>query len=43
MFGLDPTDLDASVGGGGSITYANREQREIERLTHSVGPVDAQV
>lgn len=38
MFGLDPTDLDASVGGGGSITYANREQREIERLTHSVGP-----
>jgi HK97 family phage portal protein len=38
MFGLDPTDLDASVGGGGAITYANREQREIERLTHSVGP-----
>jgi hypothetical protein len=38
MFGLDPTDLDATVGSGGSITYANREQREIERLTHSVSP-----
>jgi len=39
MFGMDPTDLDATVAGGrGAITYANREQREIERLTHSVGP-----
>jgi HK97 family phage portal protein len=39
MFGLDPTDLDATVAGGrGAITYANREQREIERLTHSVAP-----
>jgi HK97 family phage portal protein len=39
MFGMDPTDLDATIGGvRGSMTYANREQREIERLTHSVGP-----
>jgi hypothetical protein len=39
MFNLDPTDLDAAVAGGrGAITYANREQREIERITHSVGP-----
>jgi HK97 family phage portal protein len=39
MFGLDPTDLDATIGGvRGSMTYANREQREIERLTHGIGP-----
>lgn len=39
MFGMDPTDLDSTIGGvRGSMTYANREQREIERLTHSVGP-----
>ena len=38
MFLLDPTDLTTSVGAGGTLTYANREQREIERLTHAVGP-----
>lgn len=38
MFGMDPTDLTATIGSAGSITYANREQREIERLTHAVGP-----
>jgi HK97 family phage portal protein len=39
MFNMDPTDLDATVGGmRGSMTYANREQREIERITHAVGP-----
>jgi HK97 family phage portal protein len=39
MFGLDPTDLTAAIGSGtGTLTYANREQREIERLTHAVGP-----
>jgi HK97 family phage portal protein len=37
MFLMDPTDLTATIGGGGSLTYANREQREIERLTHPVG------
>jgi HK97 family phage portal protein len=38
MFLLDPTDLTTSVGAGGTLTYANREQREIDRLTHAVGP-----
>jgi len=38
MFLLDPTDLTTSVGSSGTLTYANREQREIERLTHAVGP-----
>jgi HK97 family phage portal protein len=38
MFGLAPTDLDASIGGGSNLTYANREQREVERLTHGIGP-----
>jgi phage portal protein BeeE len=38
MFLLDPTDLTTSVGSAGTLTYANREQREIDRLTHAVGP-----
>lgn len=39
MFLMDPSDLDAAIGSGAStLTYANREQREIERLTHAVGP-----
>lgn len=37
MFLMDPTDLTAVIGQGGMLTYANREQREIERLTHPVG------
>ena len=38
MFLMDPTDLTALIGGTSSqLTYANREQREIERLTHPVG------
>lgn len=39
MFLLDPTDLTVAVGSTSTtLTYANREQREIERLTHAVGP-----
>jgi HK97 family phage portal protein len=38
MFNMDPTDLDATVGARGSLNYANREQHEIERLTHTIGP-----
>jgi len=38
MFLMDPTDLSTTVGSGGTLTYANREQREIDRLTHAVGP-----
>ena len=39
MFSMDPSDLSAAIGSGsGTLTYANREQREIERLTHAVGP-----
>ena len=38
MFLMDPTDLTAIIGGRSSqLTYANREQRELERLTHPVG------
>lgn len=36
ILNLDPTDLDASAGG--SMTYANREQRSYERLLTSIGP-----
>lgn len=36
-FGLDPSDLSATVGGT-SQTYANIEQRNIERITSSYGP-----
>jgi HK97 family phage portal protein len=37
MFGLDPSDLGATVGGQGQ-TYANIEQRQIQRVTESYGP-----
>jgi HK97 family phage portal protein len=37
MFGLDPSDLSATIGGI-SQTYANIEQRSIERITNSYGP-----
>lgn len=39
IFGLDPTDLAASLtGGSASITYANIEQRTIARTTDAYGP-----
>lgn len=39
MFGLDPTDLAASIAGSASaITYANIEQRQIARTTDAYGP-----
>lgn len=39
IFGLDPTDLNASLSGGSaSITYANIEQRQIARTTDAYGP-----
>lgn len=37
MWGLDPTDLTAAVGTS-SHTYANIQQRNIERITSSYGP-----
>jgi len=37
MFGLSPSDLDASVGGT-SITYQNIQDRQIARVTDSFGP-----
>jgi HK97 family phage portal protein len=37
MFGMDPADLGVSTGGA-SLTYANLDQRSIERLTHVLGP-----
>jgi HK97 family phage portal protein len=41
MFNLDPTDLDTSLGG--SMTYANREQRAYDRLLSSIGPLLARL
>lgn len=39
MFGLDPTDLAASIAGSSSaITYANVEQRQIARNVEAYGP-----
>ena len=40
MFNLDPSDLGAALdsGKGGSITYANIEQREISRTADAYGP-----
>lgn len=38
MFNLDPSDLGASVGGT-SITYANREQQQQQRVTDAYGPM----
>lgn len=38
MFGLDPTDLGASIGGS-SITYANIESREMARQNDTYGPI----
>lgn len=38
MFGLHPSDLDASIGGSG-LTYANRQDNALERITESYTPV----
>jgi HK97 family phage portal protein len=38
MFNLDPSDLGASVGGA-SLTYANLEQRQQQRVTDAYGPM----
>lgn len=38
MFGLDPTDLGATLANGTSLTYANIEQRTQQRITDSYGP-----
>lgn len=38
MFLLDPTDLNASIGGA-SMTYANIEQRQIERTVSAYAPL----
>lgn len=38
MFNLDPSDLGASVGGA-SMTYANIEQRQQQRVTDAYGPM----
>jgi HK97 family phage portal protein len=38
MFGLHPSDLDASIGGTG-MTYANRQDNILERVTESYTPV----
>ncbi len=37
-FGVQPEMIFASMGGGGSVTYANREQRAIDFLTFSADP-----
>lgn len=37
VFGIPPEMVGASVGGGGSITYANREQRSLDFLTFCLG------
>jgi phage portal protein BeeE len=38
MFGLHPSDLDASVGGSG-LTYANRADNILERVAEAYTPV----
>lgn len=39
MFGLDPTDLSATLAGAASsLTYANVEQRIVERIGEAYGP-----
>ena len=38
MFGLHPSDLDASIGGTG-MTYSNRQDNALERITESYTPV----
>jgi HK97 family phage portal protein len=37
MFGMDPADLGVSMPGA-SLTYGNLNQRNVERLTHVLGP-----
>ncbi len=37
-FGVQPEMIFAAMGGGGSVTYANREQRAIDFLTFSADP-----
>jgi HK97 family phage portal protein len=38
MFGLHPSDLDASIGGSG-LTYANRADNTLERIAEAYMPV----
>jgi len=38
MFGLHPSDLDASIGGSG-MTYANRSDNALERIVDAYTPV----
>lgn len=38
MFGLDPSDLSASVSSGTTQTYGNIGQRNLERVKFSYGP-----
>lgn len=38
MFGLRPSDFDATIGGPG-LTYANREQDNIQRIIDAYAPV----
>jgi hypothetical protein len=38
MFGLDPGDLGASIGGSGTLTYANLTDRLTGRVVEAYGP-----
>lgn len=38
MFNLDPTDLSASVGVSGALSYANTSQREVSRTVNTYAP-----
>lgn len=41
MLGLEPSDLEATVGGSASLTYANLSQRSLARIVQSYAPVMA--
>lgn len=38
IFGLDPSDLGASLGAGGALTYANLSTRLSARVVETLGP-----
>lgn len=38
MFGLRPSDLDSSIGGAGALTYGNRQDDALQRITDSYMP-----
>lgn len=43
MFGLSPSDLEASLGGAGTLTYSNREQRVLDRISDVFMPLGRRI